>query len=500
MAKKRKSILNDPRWQKIAIRYRNDRVGFATEFMGHDMSAQQREVLKAMDRDGARVSVASGHGTGKSFLAGDLVIHHMICHVEPELILTANNIDQVRRVVFKYVSKAWALTCSRHPWLKKYFTITSENFYCNEFKKSWYTVAKTVPKDRPEGIAGAHNKNLMFIVDEAAGVPDEVLSVIKGALSEDNNKLLLFSQPTRNTGEFYDSHHSKKKLDPDDPNDSGYISIRMNSEESKYVTVKAIREYIKSYGGTDTPEYQIKVKGLFSDQLEGFLISRRLSEKAQSNKVQLPEEWGTVLVADVGGGVERDSSTLAAFKIGGYFDERVVEPIWVKEMPKTMAADEFGHEIYEASLEFDNCSIAVDAVGIGLQTCQVLDRKGVAVQRIMWGAPCHSQAHKDRFINERAYCYVSLRDGLMSSRVKLDGSKQIVEQASRIPYRLNERGQYQMTSKEQMRSMGIKSPDWADLYAMAMMADYVPDYSQGEVGGDGEEDDYLEDMIRAATQ
>ena len=425
----------------------------------------------------------------------------MLCHVKSEMILTANNIDQVRRVVFKYISESWISVCKRFPWLAQYFTVTSELFYCNEFKKSWYIAGKTVPKDKPEGLAGAHNKNLLYLVDEASAVSDPVLGVIRGALSEENNKLLMFSQPTRNSGHFYDSHHNLKKSNALDPNEPGYIAIQLNSEESPFVSLRALREYAKTYGGYDSPEYQIKVRGEFSDQLEGFLISRRVAELARGTTVQHTGQWGYVLVADVGGGVERDSSVVGLFKISGFdpLGDRVVEPVWVKEMPKTMSARDVGREIYQYAQDYANVVAVIDSVGIGLTAAQEAEELGVNVQRMMWGIPAHSEAQKRRFLNQRALAWVALRDGLMEERVRLDASDTALNQISRIPYKLDERGRYVMKSKDEMRSEGIKSPDWGDVYAMAMLADFIPfDDRMAENAGVIEQDESLNELLRIA--
>lgn len=430
-------------------------------------------------------------------------MHHMLCHVKPEMILTANNIDQVRRVVFKYITEAWATVCRRFPWLRPYFTVTSELFYCNEFRKSWYIAGKTVPKDKPEGLAGAHNENLLYLVDEASAVEDAALSVIRGALSEDNNKLLMFSQPTRNAGHFYDSHHSLRKSNPLDPNEPGYIAIALNSEESPWVSLRAIREYAKSYGGYDSPEYQIKVRGLFSDQLEGFLISRRLVEMARGTTVQHTGQWGYVLVADIGGGVERDSSVVGLFKISGFdpLGDRVVEPVWVREMSKTMSARNVGRELYQFAQEYRNVVVVIDSVGIGLTAAQEAEELGCNVQRMMWGIPCHAEAQKRRFLNQRALAWVALRDGLLEERVRVDGSDQAINQISRIPYKLDERGRYVMKSKDEMRSEGIKSPDWGDVYAMAMLADFIPQDDRQTSSGEAiEQDEHLSELLRLAQE
>ena len=52
------------------------------------------------------------------------------------------------------------------------------------------------------GLSGAE---LLLIVDEASGVPDEITDAIEGNLAA-GGKLVLFSNPTRLSGLFYDSH------------------------------------------------------------------------------------------------------------------------------------------------------------------------------------------------------------------------------------------------------------------------------------------------------
>ena len=501
MAKQR-TILEDPRFPKFAARYRNDILKFVVEAIGDKPSWQQRVVLDAVSPKGEWVSIASGHGTGKSHMMAWIVLHFMLCHVKPNVVLTANNIQQVRDVVFKYVKESWDKLCRRFPWLEPYFIVTSERFYARGLQKQWFTAGRTVPKDKPESIAGFHNRNYLVIVDEASGVDDRVLGVLRGALSEENNKLILLSQPTRNSGHFYDSHHTLTK-DPSDPNSVGYRAIVLNSEESPFVTLKAIRQYAKSYGGYDSPEYQIKVRGQFSDQLEGFLISRRLVEMARGTTVQHTGQWGYVLVADIGGGVERDSSVVGLFKVSGFdpLGDRVVEPVWVREMPKTMSARDVGRELYQFAQEYSNVVVVIDSVGIGLTAAQEAEELGCNVQRMMWGIPCHAEAQKRRFLNQRALAWVALRDGLLEERVRVDGSDQAINQISRIPYKLDERGRYVMKSKDEMRSEGIKSPDWGDVYAMAMLADFIPqDDRQASSGEAIEQDEHLSELLRLAQE
>lgn len=74
----------------------------------------------------------------------------------------------------------------------------------------------------------------------------------------------------------------------------------------------------------------------------------------------------------------------------------------------------------------------------------------------------------------RAYAHCQLRDAIVERRFKGPRLKNFVEQASRLPYALDERGRYAMMTKEKMRSQGIKSPDISDTCCFAFLAYYQP--------------------------
>ena len=63
-------------------------------------------------------------------------------------------------------------------------------------------------KGQPRGAAGFHAEHLLFLIDEASGIPDVVFEVGMGALSTPGAKVLMAGNPTRTSGFFYDTHHS----------------------------------------------------------------------------------------------------------------------------------------------------------------------------------------------------------------------------------------------------------------------------------------------------
>ena len=117
-------------------------------------------------------------------------------------------------------------------------------------------------------------------------------------------------------------------------------------------------------------------------------------------------------------------------------------------------------------LELPALTIGVDGDGAGRTVILELEEMGIPVERIHWGLPCHSDAEKNR--------HCKMREAIFTGRFKGPSLKKFVEQASRLPYRIDERGRYQMTPKDKMKSDGIKSPDISDTCCFAFLLDYIP--------------------------
>ena len=490
MAKKKvRTLPHDPRYLEFAHALQKNPLVWCEQVCDFDPSFQQADIIQALKPVGANVSVASGHGTGKSHLTACLVLWYLLCHKESLVMLTANNIEQVRNVVFAYIKRVWARICELHPWLEPYCVITSQNFYVKGYKGVWQIMGKTCSKGNEESLAGNHRAHYLIVVDEASGVSDKAMGVMRGALTEADNRMLMLSQPTRNTGHFYESHYRLAKS-ASNPNGI-YTALALNSELSPFVTDKFIREKRQEYGGVDAPEYCIKVRGIFPDNLSGYLISRKLVDTGFKTTVTFSDEWGYLALCDVAGGEARDSSVLHICKVSGMDSDRIIESVLVEEMPRRMDGVQFARYIHDIAPQYPNITFGIDSDGYGLATAQEAERLGVNVHRIHWGRPPHSNAAKKRFTNERTMSAVYVMEALRDDRIALYGDNPVIrdktiEQFVRIPYSFNERGQWKLDSKEKMRGDGIKSPDIFDSYAFAYLLDYIP---AGTARGDGGDDE-----------
>jgi hypothetical protein len=99
-------------------------------------------------------------------------------------------------------------------------------------------------------------------------------------------------------------------------------------------------------------------------------------------------------------------------------------------------------------------------------------------------------------LNQRAFAHLKLREAIFERRFRGPRNKKFVEQASKLPYKLDDRGRYRMTPKDQMKSEGIKSPDISDTCCFFYLVDYIP--CEGGARAGAAENDFLE-LAKAAV-
>lgn len=487
-----RSVVTDPRWEELVVKYRYDWVTAIEVLFDRQLTWQQVEIVRAVQDTGSWTSVTSGHGTGKSDVTGAMIICYMLFFPNARVIIVANKIKQVMTGIFKYIKTHWKAALKNFSWLAEYFVQTDTSFFEITSKGVWEVIPKGFRLGNEEALAGEHAEHLWYIVDEASGVSDKAFGIMEGALTQDDNRLLLISQPTRPSGRFYDSHHSLAK-GPHNPRGL-FKSIMLNSEESPLVTLKSIRQFMAKYGGRANPEYQIKVLGRFPKSTSDYLLGRDECELAQRRAVLLPKGWGWVACCDVGNG--RDKSILSIFRISGYGMTRRVVPYRVVEMDASITPMRFADIIYaECNPDvFPNINVVIDGDGVGGPTCDKLyENYGVVAQRIRWGKPMHSRQDRSRFLNQRAYANIMAQYAIRNGRMRLDRDNATTEQASKIPVFLNEVGQWVIMKKELMRQkLNIKSPDRWDTYCFAMLADYVPASEVLTREGEQERDEALD--------
>lgn len=479
MAAKKKSLLDDPRWWDFIEKYAYDIGRFAVEVCGMndiDNKAptwQQFDLFDLVQENGCRVSVSSGHGTGKTRSAGIISLWHLCCYVNSIFMFSSPTMAQLREEVWKEITTCHNFMASgEFAWLAEYIEVKAESVYIKGHKKTWYIIAKTAPKGKPENIAGKHGDWYTVWVDEASGVPDANFGVIGGALTDKRNRMIITSQPTRGNGFFYDTHHSLSKAQG-----GVWDNLVFNSEESPIVSLEFLLEKLAQYGGRDNPEYQIKVLGKFPDRTDIYLNSEAQVQWRMGKKVITDDmNYGYLICVDVGAGEYRDYSAVIVVRVSGYGDygdnARRIELVDVPLFSNGRDLQFLSGKVFDVYTEYENATVLVDRGGMGVSVCQQLETLGVPVSRVNWGNPCFNNELKQRFFNQRAQALVMLSRAIKEERVGfLDQrySNQLLKQGSRIPYTFDEKARYKIMDKAAMLREGIKSPDLWDALSFAFL-------------------------------
>ncbi|MBF7696191.1 hypothetical protein [Acinetobacter rathckeae] len=465
-----------PEWWELCTKYRYDIYAFAVEALGIKPTWQQELLFRSIAFDGSRTSVASGHGTGKTASAGIVALWHLLFFDESIMMFTAPQIGQLKKQVWKEISiNLERLRNGGLAWLAEYVGYQSEMVYIKGYKEKWHVFAKTAPKHQPTNIAGNHGDNYMVWGDEACGISDEVWDVVLGALTHQDNRAVMTSQPAKSSGMFYDTHHRLSHRVG-----GAWVSLVFNGEESPIVSMASIREQLLKYGSRDDPQYQIRVLGRFPDRLDEFLVSMRQAEDAYVGSCIFDDkehtDYGYVITVDVGGGVGRDDSVIAVSKVWGeaQWGDRA-RRVEVVDIPLCKNKDDID-ELYGVITHlldcYSNATLVVDDNGAGKGLGQKLKNNGYHYTPVYWGGACFNNENRKQYFNKRAQAYVCFARAVAQGRFKLKVKKfatKFKDQIIHIPYSFDDQSRYKIMSKDEMRKQGIKSPDLGDAFAFLFL-------------------------------
>jgi len=465
MANKVRTLVDDGRYLGFVQRYAFDITRFAIEVCGLESPThQQIELFDSVSPPGSRTSASSGHGTGKTSGFAIIAFWHLLCFKLSNTFITAPKLKTVHDGIWKeFADLSQKVADGPQGWIRQYFEIESEKVFVKGFKLNWFCVAKSAPRGSPENLAGTHRDWLLWLADEASGIPDPNFAVITGSLTDSRNRMALASQPTRNTGFFFDTHHALSAEEG-----GAWNALVFNSEFSPIVSAAFIAEKRAQY---TAEEYAIKVQGRFPENSSKYLLGPEAIRRCIGKTVIAPEDaWGWMLPLDIGGGGWRDETVMVGMQVTG-MGEYGEDPRRVQLKKVILAsggidpAQVHGHVLHQWG-EHDNSTPIIDALGLGLVVCKQLDLDGFSNYiKVKWGAPNFAREYKERYLNQRAQAMCGIARAVETGRFGIDADiepgflKRLVLQGSRIPYHYDEKGRRVIMKKEDMKTEGIPSPD-----------------------------------------
>ena len=459
--------------------WRADPVAYARQRLGLNPTRQQTALLEAIGVPGAKVSVRAGHGVGKSSAVAAAVWWSLECFDYCKIPCTAPTASQLYSVLWSELAK-WrrrsdelsaAENLPRPLWLSSLVKATSDRIAHRSAPGEWYAIARTARRENPDALQGFHASDLtitddgravrrseaggaiLFVIEEASGVADEIFEVAEGALSSHGARLLMVGNPTRTTGFFARSHHQDRSL---------YHTLHFACADSPLVDPQYRVNLARKYGeGSNV--VRVRADGEFPSQDDDVLIALELAEAALSREPG-PAKGPRILGVDPAR--FGDDRTAFVLRQGAR-----VEHISVRSRQDTMVT---AGDAVNLRKTLNADAIHVDVIGVGAGVVDRLRELGEPVT----GVNVAAAAPERRFGGVEAqgkilrdYLWLEMHDWFARDEPSFAGAERdhaedLAGEAASLRYAFDSSGRITLESKGRMKRRGLRSPDLADALAL----------------------------------
>ena len=470
---------------RLLDRTRTDPVWFAEEVLNlkgekYYLDEWQKELLEAVadiyrkkinlptviNHDGkSMITVRAMHGPGKTFTVAALM-HWFNNAFRGRIICTAPKQEQLK-------TRLW-------PSFRKIATRAgreySEPLKIDSIKITWHgdedwcALAETA--SQPENLAGYHDDYMMFIVDEASGMPEAMYPVIEGALSTGSMVvLILIGNPTKNQGTFHASHCIPKVA-------KNYHQVHVDINKTTRVSREWVTRMEEKYG-RNSPVVKVRCYGEFADSDEAQLIPYAwLTDALGRDDIDDGSISRLRVAVDVADGGSNFTVVTAARIFGGRRIQVIKQRLYsfpASESPilAGMAARDMFVEYGGIAAKGDD--IVADSLGVGAGTSGWLMTQGLPVVTYKGG---ESSDDPKQWRNRRTQSYIVLRD--LHREKEISYNEDFLEESAGVEGDWDdftaqmcavrtmpgaERVE-ELETKMAMMARGIASPDRADGIAM----------------------------------
>jgi hypothetical protein len=347
-------------------------------------------------------------------------------------------------------------------WIRKSkvedeFVLQKDKLFHKSNPREWWTraisvSARSTREEQAETLAGLHADHLLLIVDEASGVPDPVFVPLEGALTQEDNIVILIGNPTKNSGYFYDSHfHSEISKD--------WYKLHWDSRKSTNVK-PSMPEYFSRKYGEDSNIFRIRVAGDPPLVDESVLIPLHTAMQCIGNEFEVAEDEPLYLGVDVAR-YGSDASVIMPRRGLKIFPWETFHKL------NTIDLGGFINQTYQ-ELGADGC--AIDVIGVGAGVSDWLEKHHM--KNLYQVNVANSSSDIKRYDRLRDELWCRVRDNCVlglyffPDLIPLGETESLgnmlANELSSVRYSFNKQGGIIVESKKSLKIRGLDSPNIAD--------------------------------------
>jgi hypothetical protein len=191
--------------------------------------------------------VAAGRKVSKSCSAAIIALWWFTAWVDAVVVMTSTTGRQLADILWRELRLQFSRSQRRlpvdDPLLQRFqhlrtFPIDGEpSLLAQNGLKSGHRVINGFSAKEGVAAAGISGAHLLYLVDEASGVEQHIFDAIIGNMAGGGGRLVLFGNPTRCEGEFFDAFNTKHAVEG---KPGGYHTLTISSEESPNVIENVI--------------------------------------------------------------------------------------------------------------------------------------------------------------------------------------------------------------------------------------------------------------------
>lgn len=421
--------------------------------MAEHIALNKERVARGEPPQVYQLAISSGRGPGKSAFVAMVVCWFMDCIPGASGIVTANTQAQLVSKTFGEIKKWRSMSISSYFFDSTQTKITPKEWYAAQLRQAlrvdsgkFYTEGVLWSEENPDAFAGEHSSiGMLLVFDEASGIPKPIWDVSEGFFTDLTlyRFWLVFSNPRKNTGPFFECFHKFRNY---------WRGCQIDSRTVEGLDQRVYQQIIEKHG-EDSDVSRVEVKGQFPAQGDQQFISRAVVADAQERNYDRLDDHAA-LVMGVDPARFGEDSTVIRFRRGR--DAKSFPVVEMKGADNMKVANHVADLIDK--LEPDG--VFIDA-GAGSGIIDRLRERGYKVYEVQFGGESGDPTYADH----RTEMWGKLRDWLPGGMI--DGSQGLADDLTGPEYEfVGREDRIKLESKDKMKRRGLASPNHADALAL----------------------------------
>lgn len=431
-----------------------DPVQFVRDQFNVEPDIWQAKALRAFPKS-PRLAMKACKGPGKTTVLAWLGWNFMATRPRPKCAATSITSDNLSDCLWTEFAK-WQ---AKSKLLREEFLWQKTRIVHRHAPEEWYISARTWPRSgdynaQADTLAGLHADYLLFLVDEAGGIPDSVMAAAEAGLANARGgggkeaHIVIAGNPTHLEGPLYRACSEERELwhvteitsDPDDPDRTPRVSIEWAKEQ--------IRKY-----GRENPWVLVNVFGKFPPSSFNTLLGPDDVREAMDRFHRKHEIEHAARILGVDVAREGDDASVIFPRQG-----RVAFPPMVMRGASTISG---AGAVSRKWKDWDADACFIDNTGgFGggwLDQLRALNHSPVGVHFA-------ESATDGRYVNKRAEMWFEMAQWIKEGGALPDCPELVAELTT--PQYFFKGDRFQIEDKDQIKQRLMRSPDHADALAL----------------------------------